>query len=639
MDRRRDSKLDIPLTAPVRTERPTTRARATSGRWMEACQAWLTVVLACVVGVVSSWATPALANDFDIRRVVADEERLTIYHDPIVSKDPVEMRVELDEGGCDVSKPTQNIRQAGDSFATLIVIDRGDPMALGKWSKELLGGTGDFLRVDLMAQRAVQDDYALLDSYGEPPPREHPLSHNLVSLERFLEDAPPPAQAGAAVYRRTLDGMRLIEATEKPLRAVMIISDGRDPNLYPGGVADDALLIEKSKQLGAPIFAVLVSRQPRGKEHRALLQAAAQRLQALCVRTGGAVVQEVRADDKLRSSLAAALTNFSRQIATWQRTECDLCGAVSKGQCIVQMRALEAGDDHDVVGRTRKPYITSLSKLDELDSCSQCSEDGDCTCKGDVQPRCKEEKCVCAGDCEEDEDCEDNQVCRKGKCKQKPPWLLLGLAGAFLFFVVIVLAVIANVVWRVRANEIRRRDDEERRRRDQEEYQRRESEEQKRRAEEDRRKQEEAQRQQLARQQAIAAQAQAAARVPAPAAPAVPPARFRLHSKSAGYPDVALPEGATVIGGDPQEVQAAVQGLPPGTSGYPVVLSASTISGKHAVVRVVRGGVSITDFGSTNGTFVNGVKIAPNGIVELSIGDTVDLSKQVSFVLEAIPGF
>ena len=579
---------------------------------------------------------PARANDFDIRRVVADDETLTIYHDPVVTPEAIEMRVELDDGGCDVGEPTKNIRQAGDSFATMIVIDRGDPMAMGKWSKELLGGVGDYLRVELMTQRTVQDDYALLDSYGEPPPREQPLTNNQVALERFLDDAPPPAAAGAAVYRRTLDGMKLIEATNKPLRAVMIVSDGRDPNLYPGGVAEDTLLIEKSKQLGAPIFAVLVSREPRGKEHRAALQAAAQRLQSVCVRTGGAIVQEVRADDHLRSSLATALTNFSRQIGSWQRTTCDLCGGVEKGPATVEMSAIEKGDDGDVVARSRKPYVANLSKIDDdLPSCEQCSEAKDCKCDGEAEATCKDGKCKCAGDCKKDDDCEDGQVCQKGKCKNGPPWLLIGIGIGFLVFVLVALLIIVQVALRVRQNEARQREEEERRRRDDAAWKQRDEEERRRRDEEERQRQQEAQRQQMAAQ--AAAQAAAVAVAPPPA-PALPPAAFRLHARTSGYPDIALPDGATVIGGDPQEVQIAVSGLPPGTFGHPVVLTASTVSGKHAVVRVVQGAVTITDFGSTNGTFVNGVRIKPNSIVELSAGDQIDLSKNVVYVLEPIAG-
>jgi hypothetical protein len=208
---------------------------------------------------------------------------------------------------------------------------------------------------------------------------------------------------------------------------------------------------------------------------------------------------------------------------------------------------------------------------------------------------------------------------------------LIGVGVGFLGFVLIALLVIVQVALRVRQNESRQREEEERRRRDDDAWKQREEDDRRRREEDDRRRQEEAQRQQMA---AAAAHAAAVA-APAPV-PALPPAAFRLHAKTAGYPDVALPDGATIIGGDAQEVQTALAGLPPGTFGYPVILSASTVSGKHAVVRVVQGAVTITDFGSTNGTFVNGVRIKANSIVELSAGDQVDLSKNVVYVLEPI---
>jgi hypothetical protein len=567
---------------------------------------------------------PAYGSDFDLRRVSRAGKGLVIYHDPVQAPAAAEMRVTLSRGGCDVTEPTKNVRQAGDSFATLIVIDRGDPNALGRWSEAILGGVGDFLRSELTVQRAAPDEYAVLDSYGTPPPREQPLTSQVSVLESFLTGAPKPQAAGAAIYRRTLDGLRLLEPTQKPLRAVMVISDGRDPNLYPGGVAEDSLLIEKSKELGAPIFVIVVARTPLSKLHRSELQAAAQRLQAVSVRSGGTVVREVRADETLRSSLGQALSAFSRQIGLWDRTECGLCGRLSDGDASLELAAEQDGKP---VARCRKPIPVKLMGTEGVPACTQCEKPAVCSCKGEGKPECKRGKCQCEGDCSSNADCPKGQTCKQGKCQKGPPWMLLVLGGGFLLLVLVGLLVIVQVIARTRAGEARRREEEERRRLEADAWHARQREDQRRREEQERHRQ-------GAEPKPAAEEPAARYRPPPTPPPPAPPAPFRLHSRTAGYGDIPLGEGATVIGGDAHQVQAAVGGLPPDFPGTGVVVPAATISGRHAVVRVLRGAVSVTDFGSTNGTFVNGVRIQPNGIVELRPGDEVEVSRHVTYVLE-----
>lgn len=51
------------------------------------------------------------------------------------------------------------------------------------------------------------------------------------------------------------------------------------------------------------------------------------------------------------------------------------------------------------------------------------------------------------------------------------------------------------------------------------------------------------------------------------------------------------------------------------------------ISRRHAVIRPGDGGIEIEDLGSTNGTYVNGVRI--EGATRLAGGDTVKLGKSV----------
>lgn len=573
----------------------------------------------------------AHAADFEIRRVTRAKEELVIYHDPVVAPGEVAMRVDLTRGGCDVARPPVNIRQAGDSFGTLIAIDRGDKRSLGKWSKDILGGVGDFLRAELMTQRMVPDEYALLDSYGTPPPREQPLTSSLPTLESFLSTAPEPEQAGAAIYRRTLDATRLLEATSKPLRAIVIVSDGADPNLYPGGVAEDTLLIERSKQLGAPIFAVVISREPLSKEHRAALQAAAIRLQSVAVRSGGGVIREVKADDNLRPNLAQALQTFAQTIGSWQRTDCGLCGEVTTGETAVELSALVG---EDVIARSRQPYATKLTNVGDYAGCKQCDQASDCSCEDETQATCKDRECRCAGDCSEDADCPRGQSCRKGKCEATFPWVAVGVVGGFLVFVLLVFGGVLVFFLRSQAEDRRRREDEARRREDEARWKQREEEERKRREGEAQQRESEAQRH--AAEAAIQqAKAEAAQRAKAEAVAVAPVTPFRLHAQSAGYADIPLADGVTVIGGDAAGVLDAVRHLPPGSVGYSVVLAGATISAKHAVMRVLTGAVSVTDLGSTNGTFVNGVRLAAHAIVELKPGDRVEFSRQVAYVLEA----
>jgi len=126
------------------------------------------------------------------------------------------------------------VRQAGDSFATLMVIDRGDPHSLGRWSEAILAGSGLLaLRVCLPAHSAGR--ICPGRQLWHAPCARAAAHQRSTHPGEFLGGRPQTQAAGAAVYRRTLDGLRLLESTHKPLRAVMIISDGRDPNLYPVG--------------------------------------------------------------------------------------------------------------------------------------------------------------------------------------------------------------------------------------------------------------------------------------------------------------------------------------------------------------------------------------------------------------------
>ena len=59
-----------------------------------------------------------------------------------------------------------------------------------------------------------------------------------------------------------------------------------------------------------------------------------------------------------------------------------------------------------------------------------------------------------------------------------------------------------------------------------------------------------------------------------------------------------------------------------------IQIASSNLSRKHAVIRAVPGGFSITDLGSQNGTFVNGDRITERRLAD---GDTIELGS-VRFV-------
>ncbi len=66
-----------------------------------------------------------------------------------------------------------------------------------------------------------------------------------------------------------------------------------------------------------------------------------------------------------------------------------------------------------------------------------------------------------------------------------------------------------------------------------------------------------------------------------------------------------------------------------------IVISDQYCSGKHAELEVTEDSVTVRDIGSTNGTLINAVKIAPNAAVPLNPGDEVTFG-QTPLILEAI---
>src|SRR5436305_1129710 len=71
-------------------------------------------------------------------------------------------------------------------------------------------------------------------------------------------------------------------------------------------------------------------------------------------------------------------------------------------------------------------------------------------------------------------------------------------------------------------------------------------------------------------------------------------------------------------------------------SGNDVVVPDEQVSRRHAEIEERNGGLIVTDLGSSNGTFVNGTRIASPQ--SLQAGDTVQVGTTVLKVLGAAPG-
>jgi len=59
-----------------------------------------------------------------------------------------------------------------------------------------------------------------------------------------------------------------------------------------------------------------------------------------------------------------------------------------------------------------------------------------------------------------------------------------------------------------------------------------------------------------------------------------------------------------------------------------IVIGDDSVSSRHALLDIGGSTLSLTDLGSTNGTFVNGTRLAPNAATPLQVGDKVKLGRQ-----------
>ncbi len=286
------------------------------------------------------------------------------------------------------------------------------------------------------------------------------------------------------------------------------------------------------------------------------------------------------------------------------------------------------------VNRSRQPHSIELASVGDLDAGERCTQASDCRCAAGVEPACRDHRCRCVWACLGDEKCRDGERCREGRCRATAPLTALWIAVGALGLLTLGLVALLGLSLRARAGQRPRPAEAEPERRDAVRRPPSATTGATRGGDEEEPR------------TAATGDARLAAddggTLPAPVGDpdaterARPPTAFRLRAQAPAQADIPLAEGETVFGGDRVTVLEAVHRLPPGSTGHPAVLAAVTVSGKHAVVHVASGSVSVTDLGSTNGTFVNGERVKPHAVVALEPGDRVAFSRQADFVLEAI---
>ena len=100
---------------------------------------------------------------------------------------------------------------------------------------------------------------------------------------------------------------------------------------------------------------------------------------------------------------------------------------------------------------------------------------------------------------------------------------------------------------------------------------------------------------------------------------------------SPGKSTVLLPEGGRSL---PPLVADASPRLVGRSRSAAIRIPDPLVSGRHLTIRQTRGGVEVTDLGSTNGTFLQGKRLAPNRTYTLHPGEALEIgSKNIVYTL------
>ena len=599
-------------------------------RTRTASSALWAVAAVVLVGTLAAPPNAAMGAEFRIRKLTVEGAKLLIYHEAVAEDAGTDVSItvggqvcRVDEG--ELGKPSRG----GDRLTTLIVIDRGgkETTGMGLYSRDIVGAVQQFVAGVL--EDSPEEKFAIKDAPGKlRVGKEQEATSDREILDTFLGEMGPPAGAGADIYGTTHGALRLLDATDTKLRAVIMISDGIDPMRKRGTANHVDDLIEAAKEKGVPTSAVHIDRstganvRALGSEKRKRFQAASQRgrgmLTKVVDRTHGEI-RTVEVGPALQARVLAALTSIGSVYASLARTRCSMCGDHATARH-APVGMVYGRDPYAARSRTEPP-VTAYLPATNFGSCepkvvadsgaapdvpaAACGADDECEdCK-----ECKDGSCTII-DCGQDTDCFDGCDCEAGICvKEKTladhlPTILIiaGILG--------LIGVIYAVMRRQRRREEEMRAASAESDRQTQEAAAKASE---RAAEEAIRA--ETERQRLERQ-ITDQQGQMAS-----LAQQMNPVIYRLVSADgSGLVQLDVRSGDHVIGAAPE---------------CGLVLEGVTVSGEHAHLSVAEDGVAhITDLDSSNGTYVNDFQIQPNMPVEVRPGDVIAISRRVLVQIE-----
>ncbi len=393
---------------------------------------WLNRNIAMTVLVLGTLGlSPAPANAqkvFEIKSArTSGENNVIILHQTLGFEDGDNLSIQLGDHNCSPVKNEvrRKVRDVED-VAVLIVIDRGGK--LGDHSDSMADAVGGFVSDSLRLY--PKDQFAMHEVPGKGEPGELELTSDASKVSRFLREMPRPRKAGSDIYSSARNALRLMEDSDKALRAVIIVSDGIDPyrdrDLAQDKQSNAQKLIAAAKKRGLPISAIYIHRDSK-KKHKD----GKSTLDSVTSATGGQF-QVARTDGNVTTAIRQALNRLGTKAATGQRTICSLCGPVDNNR-LLPVVMLVKNPDGKLLSESRRNRVTIQLEKSDYGTCPDRTCDPECT-DGQVcnNGACEDPKCdpecadneVCnEGTCEEakcDPDCSEGDVCIKGTCEPDP---------------------------------------------------------------------------------------------------------------------------------------------------------------------------------------------------------------------------
>lgn len=552
-------------------------------------------------------ALMAQAADVRIRLMQQQGKQLNIYHDRVAGAASGTVEVLVGATTCKpVSGEVLRPGRGGDSMTTLIVIDRGGTKSsgMGQYTEQIRDAVGGFL--ESVIGKGPGDKVTIVDTAGrDSTPTKLAPTDKAGDVKVFLANLPAPSGSGADVYGVANIGLGEIERAGTRLGAVIIISDGIDPAADKDKNATDnqQAFIKEAKKRGIPVASVHVDRSAERKgDDPTKFRNGRARLAEVANETNGDVVS-VPADSNLAANLRKELDTLGRLFANVDRTTCQLCGKTdAKPGALVDLKVKKDGT---LVAQSlpSPPPRVDLTG-DDYGACDT-AEAVSSTNGGSTGAACKADT-----DCGADSKCDGGKCVHRHTSKDLIPWIAGGL---------VLLAALLGL-WAWRRSEKRKQEALAAEAAERE----RQLKEQAERSEQGRRKAE-AERIEALTHAAKAAQDGTKAPVRDPALDQLlNPDVLRLAAapgSSEGF-DRVLKAGVYVIGAaDDSDLR----------------LQSGTVSSNHCQLEVERGGgARLMDLGSSNGTFVNQMRINPRQPVELRVGDVIGISRNVLLQLHAL---